>query len=342
MTKKTTKNCGMRIADCGFAASETPADDTQASSTADSPVDGSGTGACPPGRVAPVNLEEEHGQDAHATSEHEQDAHATIAHVEDFDFAPPEEPEAETSEIEEEEAFVEDMPEAELFRTPDELKSAVECLLFTTSHPLSFARLKSILGNVDLRTLRGAVAQLQTEYDARSTGMQIVETAEGYLMCTRPRYANVILRLHRQRKRNPLTVTALETLAIVAYKQPITRAEMEMIRGVESSGVLRNLCDMGLVRVVGRKEVIGRPQLYGTTSVFLRTFGLKSLEELPTLQTLRNRYGSKPSLTEAMSALKVEATEESEMAPEESEAVTGSAPVEIPEKQSDLETETTS
>ena len=109
-------------------------------------------------------------------------------------------------------------------------------------------------------------------------------------MCTRPEHANVVLRLHRQRKRNPLTVTALETLAIVAYKQPITRAEIEMIRGVESSGVLRNLLDMGLVKVVGRKEIIGRPQLYGTTSIFLKTFGLKSVADLPTLQQLRRQY----------------------------------------------------
>ena len=223
--------------------------------------------------------------------------------VEEIDFAPQEddeEPESEPSEVEEEEALVDEMPEAQLFRTPDELKSAVEALLFTTTHPLSLARLKTILGNIDPKTLRGAIVQLQTEYDARSTGLQIVEGAEGYVMCTRPEYANVILRLHRERKRNPLTVTALETLSIVAYKQPVTRAEIEMIRGVESSGVLRNLCDMGMVKVVGRKEVIGRPQLYGTTSVFLKTFGLKSIEELPTLQTLRRRFGSQPSIADAM------------------------------------------
>ncbi|MBN1868824.1 SMC-Scp complex subunit ScpB [Candidatus Sumerlaeota bacterium] len=254
--------------------------------------------------LPPEDRPPEIDRESAAEDENDEDSpQSAMAYVEEVDFSVPiesEEPEAEISEIEEEEAFVEDMPEAALFETPDELKSAVECLLFTTSHPLSLNRLRAILGDVDSRTLRGAVAQIQAEYDARTTGLQIVETAEGYLMCTRPEYADVILRLHRQRKRNPLTVTALETLAIVAYKQPITRAEIEMIRGVESSGVLRNLCDMGLVKVVGRKEVIGRPQLHGTTSVFLRTFGLRSLEELPTLQTLRKRYGSKVSFAETM------------------------------------------
>jgi len=215
------------------------------------------------------------------------------ARIEDITLEPAnedEEPETLPSEIEDETASVEDMPETPEFQTPSEIKSALECLLFTTTHPLNLPRLRTILGRIDMRTLRGAVAQLQAEYDARDSGLQIVENADGFQMCTRPRYANAILRLHRQRKRNPLTVTALETLAIVAYKQPVTRAEIEMIRGVESSGVLRNLLDMGLLRVVGRKEVIGRPQLYGTTNVFLNTFGLKAIQDLPPIHELRGRY----------------------------------------------------
>ncbi|HUT26061.1 MAG TPA: SMC-Scp complex subunit ScpB [Sumerlaeia bacterium] len=219
------------------------------------------------------------------------------ARVEEVDLGLPEdeeEPEALPSEIEDETALVEEAPGAAAVRTPAELKAAVECLLFTTSHALSLKQLRGILGGVDVKTLRGAVSQLQAEYDARGGGLQIIENNEGFQMCTRPQYADVVLQLHRQRKRNPLTTTALETLAIVAYKQPITRAEIEMIRGVESSGVLRNLCDMGMIKVVGRKEVIGRPQLYGVTSLFLGTFGLRSLNDLPTIHALRRQYKARP------------------------------------------------
>ena len=220
------------------------------------------------------------------------------ARVESLQFNRPseeeEEPEALPSEIEEETAFIDEVPEAMEFQTAAELKSAIECLLFTTPHPLNLPKLRAIIGRIDMKTLRGIVLQLQAEYVARGSGVQILENAEGFQMCTRPEYANVILRLHRQRKKNPLTVTALETLAIIAYKQPITRAEIEMIRGVETSGVIRNLLDMGMLRVVGRKEVIGRPQLYGTTSLFLTTFGLKSIHDLPAIQDLRRRYAASP------------------------------------------------
>jgi segregation and condensation protein B len=198
--------------------------------------------------------------------------------------------EAEPSEIEQETADVEDISGEPLARTPAQIKAAVECLLFTTPSPLGARRMANIIGGIDLRTMRGILGQLQAEYDARGCGIQIIESAEGFQMCTRPEYATAVMQLHRQRKKNPLSPTALETLAIVAYKQPLTRAEIEMIRGVECSGVVRNLCDLDLIKVVGRKEVIGRPQLYGTTARFLQTFGLKSIEELPSIQNLRRRY----------------------------------------------------
>lgn len=219
------------------------------------------------------------------------------ARIESLDFsslaAPEEEePEAEPLETDLETATVEEIREGQEapFKSPAEIKAAIECLLFTTPHPLSQQKIRQLVGGIDLRTLRGILVQLQAEYDARGSGLMVIEGAEGFQMCTRPQYADVVLHLHRQRKKNPLSPTALETLAIIAYKQPLTRAEIEMIRGVESSGVLRNLADMGLVEVVGRKEVIGRPQLYGTTAIFLRTFGLRSLAELPTIQNLRRQF----------------------------------------------------
>jgi segregation and condensation protein B len=223
--------------------------------------------------------------------------------------SPEDELESFESEIENEEAIVESVEGSLGLDTPGDLKAAIECLLFTTTHPLSLVRLRNVLNGIDTKTLRGAVAQLQTEYDARNGGLQIMESAEGFQMCTRPKYAEAVLRMHRQRKKNPLSTSALETLAIVAYKQPITRAEIEMIRGVESSGVLRNLLDMGMVKVVGRKEVIGRPQLYGTTSVFLATFGLRTINELPTLQDLRRRYNASAIIPDMMAGALEEASE---------------------------------
>jgi segregation and condensation protein B len=221
----------------------------------------------------------------------------SVARIESLDFTSPaapeeEEPEAEPLETDLETAAVEEIREGEEapFQSPAEIKAAIECLLFTTPHPLPQQKIRQLVGGIDLRTLRGILVQLQAEYDARGSGLMVIEGAEGFQMCTRPQYADVVLHLHRQRKKNPLSPTALETLAIIAYKQPMTRAEIEMIRGVESSGVLRNLADMGLVEVVGRKEVIGRPQLYGTTAVFLRMFGLRSLAELPTIQNLRRQF----------------------------------------------------
>ncbi len=217
-----------------------------------------------------------------------------------------EELEVEPLEIEQETAEIEDISGEPLARTPAQIKSAAECLLFTTPSPLGARRMANIIGGIDLRTMRGILGQLQAEYDARGSGIQIIESAEGFQMCTRPEHAAAIMQLHRQRKKNPLSPTALETLAIVAYKQPLTRAEIEMIRGVECSGVVRNLCDLDLIKVVGRKEVIGRPQLYGTTARFLQTFGLKAIEELPSIQNLRRRYaleGEEPGAATSVSDL---------------------------------------
>jgi segregation and condensation protein B len=251
-------------------------------------------------RSDPADSSEATNPSDHSDSS-EETSTSTVAPILEMGFgqtvpfvADEEEPEIVESEIEDETATIERMPEMPAYQSPSEVKAAIECLLFTTTQPLGIRKLRNLLGGIDVKTLRGIVSQLQIEYDARKGGLQIIESAEGFQMCTRPDYAEVVLSLHHQRKKNPITMTALETIAIIAYKQPITRAEIEAIRGVETSGVLRNLCDMGLVRVVGRKEVIGRPQLYGTTSLFLTTFGLRSLSELPTIQALRRQFTDKP------------------------------------------------
>jgi segregation and condensation protein B len=114
-----------------------------------------------------------------------------------------------------------------------------------------------------------------------------MEVAGGYQLATRVGVADWVLALHKHRRKNPLSPAVMETLAIVAYKQPLVKAEIEAIRGVDCGGVLRSLQDAGLVEVVGQKETVGRPSLYGTSENFLKTFGLRNLEELPSLSDLQ-------------------------------------------------------
>jgi segregation and condensation protein B len=178
----------------------------------------------------------------------------------------------------------------QLLQTPLGLKGAIEALLFATPEPLTQRRLANALGIKDAKVISSTVVQLQTEYDSQRRGIQIQETASGYQMLTRELFGPLILRLRHRKRRPTLSPAALETLAIVAYRQPIIRAELEAIRGVESSGVLRNLIDMGLVESVGRKEVLGRPTMYGTTLDFLHGFGLKDLDELPSISELKQRF----------------------------------------------------
>jgi segregation and condensation protein B len=136
--------------------------------------------------------------------------------------------------------------------------------------------------------------ELRNEYDEQARGFRLVEIAEGWQLLTRPQYAAVIRRLHRIKSTNRLTRPALETLAIVAYKQPLTKAEIESIRGVGSDGVMQNLLERRLVRTVGRKDAVGRPLLYGTTREFLQAFGLKDLSELPKLTELKELLRQEP------------------------------------------------
>ena len=174
---------------------------------------------------------------------------------------------------------------------PDEqLRPMVESLLFATNEPLSARKLGALLDNVPTRAVRRMILILKEDYDSQTRGFQIVEVAGGFQMATRPQFAPYILRLNRHKKRNPLSTPALETLAIIAYKQPITRAEVEAIRGVDSSGVLHNLLEIGLIRIAGRKEVVGHPPLYGTTEEFLKVFGLRLLSDLPSIREIREMF----------------------------------------------------
>ncbi|MCE5229707.1 SMC-Scp complex subunit ScpB [bacterium] len=207
-----------------------------------------------------------------------------------------------SSEIEETSAEILDAELSRLLATPAGMQGAIEALLFTSPEPLSPRKIGRVLGVGDLKLVQTIVGQLQAQYDTDRRGMQIIETAGGYQMATREVFADLVLRLRGRKRRPSLSPAALETLAIVAYRQPIIRAEIEAVRGVESSGMLRNLMDMGLVEIVGRKDVLGRPAMYGTSDSFLQSFGLKNLAELPPIAELKRRLAEAETEAEAEAA----------------------------------------
>lgn len=168
-----------------------------------------------------------------------------------------------------------------------ELSAVLEALLFVSGEPVSVARLTSAIGNVSKAEVEAALAVLQDQLAQEGRGIQLVKVAGGYRLVTKPDYAPWLKRLDKAKAAQKLSRSALESLAIIAYKQPLVRAEIEEIRGVETSGVLRTLLERKLVRIVGRKEVPGRPIMYGTTKFFLEHFGLQDLSQLPPLREFK-------------------------------------------------------
>jgi segregation and condensation protein B len=167
------------------------------------------------------------------------------------------------------------------------VKSVVEALLFVSGEPLSVQRLLGVIEGVSRSQLLASLRSLQAEYAAEGRGLQVVEVAGGFQITTRADCASWIKRLEKARAGSKLSRSAMETLAIIAYKQPLVRAEIEEIRGVDTAGVLRTLLDRRVIRIVGRKDIPGRPIMYGTTKQFLQAFGLKDLSELPALRDLK-------------------------------------------------------
>ncbi len=200
-----------------------------------------------------------------------------------------------------------------------DLKNIIESLLFVAEEPLGAERLKKIL-EAAAEAIAEAVAALKADYDARQGGFYLAEVAGGYQFRTRPEYTAWIRRLVDP-KPVRLSRAALETLAIIAYKQPIIRSDVEHIRGVDCGGVLRQLLERKLVRVLGRKEIAGRPLIYATTRKFLETFDLKDLKDLPTPKEIEE-FGKPP--LEMRGNIAIEPDEEP-AAPD-----TGAAPSEEP------------
>jgi segregation and condensation protein B len=168
-----------------------------------------------------------------------------------------------------------------------ELKAILESLLFVSADPVPLERLMVVLGTVSKIELRQALQSLREDFDREGRGLQLVELAGGYQIVTRTEHAPWIKRLAKAKASPKLSRYAMESLAIIAYKQPIVRAEIEQIRGVEVSTVLRTLLERKLIRMVGRKDVPGRPIMYGTTRLFLQQFGLSDLSQLPPLREFK-------------------------------------------------------
>ena len=215
----------------------------------------------------------------------------------------------------------------------DALKKALESLLFITNQPLSLDKLCKIVGIKDPPRLQALIAELRQELDEKGSAVQILEVADGFQMATRAQYAPFVKKLFTEKMTMRLSTAAHETLSIIAYKQPLTRAEIEQIRGVEVIAALETLLEKGLIKVVGRRETVGRPLMYGTTPDFLRHFGLRSLDDLPPLDQFKPSeetapaVSSEPLVTSSATADETHAQSAAEPPSEISSAIADETPI---------------
>ena len=175
-------------------------------------------------------------------------------------------------------------------RASAELKAIVEALIFASPDPLTPKAIFKLLDTEPKEDVMAALEGLKKDYD-RPGGLQLVEVAGGYQIVTRPDLHEWVRRLFHERSTQKLTVQALETLAVVAYKQPITALEITEVRGVNTAGVLNTLLERHLIKIVGRKQVVGRPFMYATTKEFLIRFGLNDLADLPKVEDMAEALG---------------------------------------------------
>jgi len=164
-------------------------------------------------------------------------------------------------------------------------KSVIEALLFLSGEPVTLSAIKDVVGLPEPE-IKSLMDELVMQYRERNGGLFIAEIANGYQMVTNPGYSEWVIKFRSTQLSSRLSMPALETLSIIAYKQPIIKAEIEELRGVNSDSAVKTLVEKRLIKVIGRKEAPGRPFLYGTTKEFLQYFGLKDLTELPTLKEL--------------------------------------------------------
>jgi segregation and condensation protein B len=178
---------------------------------------------------------------------------------------------------------------------PDQLKKTLESLLFVSEIPLTPKKIASFVKDASLDEVQKALASLLEEINGLDRSFQIIQIAEGFQLVTRPEYHKWAKELYKVISKTRLSKAALEALAIIAYKQPVTRAEVEAIRGVEVSNLIQSLLEKKMVRILGRAETPGRPLLYATTHEFLIHFGLKDLSDLPKISEIQELAGDRPS-----------------------------------------------
>ncbi|MHC4073241.1 MAG: SMC-Scp complex subunit ScpB [Planctomycetota bacterium] len=176
------------------------------------------------------------------------------------------------------------------------VESVVEAVLFASDEPLTAARLAKIV-EADVKQVRRHIKNLNEKYQANNNAFRIEQIAGGCQMLTLSPYNHWLKKLLRVRSDTKLSAAAMETLAIIAYKQPVIRADIEAIRGVAAGEVIRSLCYKGLVKIIGRAEILGRPMLYGTTKKFLELFGLNTLKDLPKIEELKKSPLLKASMS---------------------------------------------
>jgi len=171
-----------------------------------------------------------------------------------------------------------------LLITQEEILPVIECLIFVADEPITLKQIAKVLATVPEEQIEATIAQLVAQYEARGSGLELRPVAGGWRFSTRPQYNDFIRSYHRSRPSARLSLPALETLAVIAYKQPVTVPEILEIRGVSSSSAIKTLLDKGLIETKGRKETVGRPMMYGTAKKFLLQFGLSDLTELPSIE----------------------------------------------------------
>jgi segregation and condensation protein B len=173
----------------------------------------------------------------------------------------------------------------------EHLVAVLEALVFASPEPITTKQIFRLLNTEPKEEVESALRELEARYAARGGGLQLVRVANGHQIVTRPELSDYVRRLFHERTTQKLTVQGLETLAVIAYKQPITAAEITEIRGVNTSGVIGTLLERGLVKISGRKQVVGRPFLYSTTREFLDRFGLRDLSDLPKVEDMAGALG---------------------------------------------------
>ncbi len=187
----------------------------------------------------------------------------------------------------------------------DNRKSVIEALLLASEKPITLEKISEVLDNLPHQETLELINGLKSEYENGSRGIRIIEIAGGFQMITAPVFAPFLKKLFKDRNTEKLSKPALETLAIIAYKQPLTKGEIELLRNVNVDGVMKNLVDKNLIRICGRKKVPGNPYVYGTTKQFLEHFGLKSLKDLPRIEEFSAMAEKKELLNEAIDGEKI-------------------------------------